>query len=70
MARDQAHPPSIPRLDPEVLRGAPPYFGTGPACVVQVEAERPLLVMRKSFLEWDAEFNPLGTFGASFSSCR
>ena len=66
-AREGANQPSIPRLNPQALRNAPPYFGTGLAQVFQVEAERPLIITRKSFLECDAEFNPLGKFGASFS---
>ena len=63
-----ANRPLIPRLSPEVLRNAPPYFGTAPAHTVHVEAERPVVISRPSFLEWDPEFNPLGKFGASFSS--
>jgi hypothetical protein len=59
-----------PKLNPRELRSTGPYFGTGPSAVyvLTAEAERPTLLARKTFWECEAEYNPLGKFGASASS--
>jgi hypothetical protein len=65
-------PPEInrpfgPRLDPAALRKARPCLDAEGAGAQPSGSDGPLLVARKSFWECEAEYNPLGQFGAPFS---
>lgn len=66
----EANHSSCPRLNPRELRNRGRYFGTTPSAVyvLKSEAEKPTLLAQKTFWECDAEYNPLGKFGASASS--
>jgi len=57
--------PAAPRLNPVKLRRLPPYFGSEYVKLASIETYT--VAVRKSFLECDAEYNPLGKFGASWS---
>jgi len=61
--------PAFPRLNPEALRGMGPYFGPSPNSVgLDFAAPESLpVVCRRSFWECEADYNPLGKFGASSS---
>jgi len=56
-----------PRLNPLALRKSLPYFGSESDSVKPAKPESAIVTVRKSFWECDAEYNPLGKFGASFS---
>jgi hypothetical protein len=63
--------PVCPRLSPQALRSAGPYFGAAGSNAADMpcaEAGPRTRVVRKSFWECEAEYNPLGQFGASWSS--
>ena len=56
----------VPRLNPLMLRRARAYFVSESDSVESIRLER-TIPRRKSIRECDAEYNPLGKFGASFS---
>ena len=53
--------PACPRLNPQALQKMQPYFGASHDPV----GSAPPIVRRKSFWECEADYNPLGKFGAS-----
>jgi hypothetical protein len=67
MPRGNPNPPPIPRLNPQVLQAARPYFGTDPNAAYVIQPEMPTVVTRIPFWECEAQYNPLGRFAASFS---
>jgi hypothetical protein len=57
----------FPRSSPHALRESEPYFGSDADVGKFGRLEREAAPGRKSFWECDAEYNPLGKFGASWS---
>jgi hypothetical protein len=60
-------PGIVLRLNPFMLRESAPYFGSESETVRLARLESDTVAVRKSFWECDAEYNPLGKFGASWS---
>jgi len=60
-------PGMLPRLNPLTLRKSLPYFGSESGPVRLEKLESVTVAVRRPFRECDAEYNPLGKFGASFS---
>ena len=58
---------AVPRLNPPVLRESAPYFGPDSDAVKLTALEDDTIAVRQCFWDFDAEYNPLGQFGASFS---
>lgn len=69
LSADAEDRPTCPRLDPQALRNMGPYIDTGPDSVDArlAESESLKLVTRRSFWECEADYNPLGQFGAAWS---
>jgi hypothetical protein len=57
----------VRRLNPVTLRESTPYFDHESDAVKLARLEDATIAVRKSFRECDAEYNPLGQFGASSS---